>query len=159
MQVQCSEAGSSCTPTPHLSLVSLTPSTSYLTPLPCSSVSCVSQVGRPKASTALTIPTVSGGHSRDLDTSPGVHCWGDFPGPTLPRILRTPTRRGYRQDCPCLLPTPNSGGCRGSHLLKVTAWRKAGRNAHHVGKKAKFEASHWVSSWTKTGRGGEEKRR
>lgn len=91
---------------PHPSLVSVTPPASYLTPLPCSSVSCASQVGHPKASTALTVPTVGGGHGRDLDTSPGVHCWGDLLGPTLPGILRNPRQAWIQAGLPLLITHP-----------------------------------------------------
>lgn len=61
------------------------------------------------------------------DTSPVVHCSGDLPGSTLPKILRTLPRHGCRQGVLMLRAHPLLWGLRVCVFQKPTTWREAGR--------------------------------
>lgn len=89
----------------------------------------------------------SEGHSIGPDTSPLVCCWGDLPGPTLPRIVRS---QAWMQAGVPILKTqhpPPTGGCRCLSLLEAHSMegdREAeGCVGPHVGP--------WESRFSKSG--------
>lgn len=73
--------------------------------------------GAGKQGAALPAPHCGWGTSPD--TSPVIHCSGDLPGSTLPRILRTLPRHGCRQGVPMLRAHPRLWGLRGLRLSET----------------------------------------